>query len=121
MASAYVPGLQGVVAARTRLSKVDGRKGELVIAGYPLEEIAGRATFEEMVFLLWNDRLPNGRELGAFRAELAALRELPAITRDVLDAAAAQKLPAMDALRMAAGTLSLRADGETVPDGPYRD
>ncbi|HEV8470216.1 MAG TPA: citrate synthase/methylcitrate synthase [Candidatus Limnocylindria bacterium] len=121
MASVYVPGLQGIVAARTRLSKVDGRKGELVIAGYPLEEIAGRATFEEMVFLLWNDRLPNGRELGAFRAELAALRDLPAITRDVLDAAAAQKLPAMDALRMAAGTLSLRADGETVPDGPYRD
>jgi citrate synthase len=121
VASVYVPGLQGIVAARTRLSKVDGRKGELVIAGYPLEEIAGRATFEEMVFLLWNDRLPNGRELGAFRAELAALRDLPAITRDVLDAAAAQKLPAMDALRMAAGTLSLRADGETVPDGPYRD
>jgi citrate synthase len=121
VASVYVPGLQGIVAARTRLSKVDGRKGELVIAGYPLEEIAGRATFEEMVFLLWNDRLPNGRELGAFRAELAALRDLPAITRDVLDAAAAQKLPAMDALRMATGTLSLRADGETVPDGPYRD
>jgi citrate synthase len=121
VASAYVPGLQGVVAARTRLSKVDGRKGELVIAGYPLEEIAGRATFEEMVFLLWNDRLPNARELETFRAELASLRDLPAITRDVLAAAAAQKLPAMDALRMAAGTLSLRTDGETMPEGSYRD
>jgi len=121
VASAYVPGLQGIVAARTRLSKVDGRKGELVIGGYPLEEIAGRATFEEMVFLLWNDHLPNTRELEAFRAELASLRDLPAITRQVLDAAAAQKLPAMDALRMAAGTLSLRTDGETVPEGPYRD
>jgi len=118
---AYVPGLQGVVAARTRLSKVDGRKGELVIAGYPLEEIAGRATFEEMVFLLWNDRLPSTRELEAFRAELASPRDLPAMTRDVLAAAAAQKLPAMDALRMAAGTLSLRTDGETMPEGPYRD
>ncbi|TMC79565.1 MAG: citrate synthase/methylcitrate synthase [Chloroflexi bacterium] len=121
MASAYVPGLQGVVAARTRLSKVDGRKGELVIAGYPLEEIAGRATFEEMVFLLWNDRLPSARDLETFRSELVAVRDLPPITRDVLEAAAAQKLPAMDALRMAAGTLSLRTDGETVPEGPYRD
>jgi len=121
VASAYVPGLQGVVAARTRLSKVDGRRGELVIAGYPLEEIAGRATFEEMVFLLWNDRLPGARELEAFRAQLVSVRELPAITRQVLEAAAAQKLPAMDALRMAAGTLSLRTDGEPISDGPYRD
>jgi citrate synthase len=121
VASAYVPGLQGVVAARTRLSKVDGRKGELVLAGYALEEIAGRATFEEMVFLLWNDHLPNTIELEAFRAELVSVRELPAITRQVLEAAAAQKLPAMDALRMAAGTLSLRSDGETVPEGNYRD
>ena len=121
MASAYVPGLQGVVAARTRLSRVDGRKGELVIAGYAIEEIARRARFEELVFLLWNDRLPNARELETFRAELASLRDLPAITRQVLEAAAAQKLPAMDALRMAAGTLSVRTDSETVPEGTYRD
>ena len=121
MASAYVPGLQGVVAARTRLSRVDGRKGELVIAGYAIEELAGRARFEELVFLLWNDRLPNARELETFRAELASLRDLPAITRQVLEAAAAQKLPAMDALRMAAGTLSVRTDSETVPEGTYRD
>ena len=121
MASAYVPGLQGVVAARTRLSRVDGRKGELVIAGYALEELAGRVRFEELVFLLWNDRLPNARELETFRAELASLRDLPAITRQVLEAAAAQKLPAMDALRMAAGTLSVRTDSETVPEGTYRD
>jgi len=121
VASAYVPGLQGVVAARTRLSRVDGRKGELVIAGYAIEELAGRARFEELVFLLWNDRLPNARELETFRAELASLRDLPAITRQVLEAAAAQKLPAMDALRMAAGTLSVRTDSETVPEGTYRD
>jgi len=121
VASAYVPGLQGVVAARTRLSRVDGRKGELVIAGYALEELAGRVRFEELVFLLWNDRLPNARELETFRAELASLRDLPAITRQVLEAAAAQKLPAMDALRMAAGTLSVRTDSETVPEGTYRD
>jgi len=121
VASAYVPGLQGVVAARTRLSRVDGRKGELVIAGYAIEELAGRVRFEELVFLLWNDRLPNARELETFRAELASLRDLPAITRHVLEAAAAQKLPAMDALRMAAGTLSVRTDSETVPEGTYRD
>ena len=67
MAAAYVPGLQGIVAARTRLSRVDGQRGELVIGGFPVEEIGGRATFEELVFLLWNDRLPNARELAALR------------------------------------------------------
>ncbi len=121
MAAAYVPGLQGVVAARTRLSRVDGQRGELVIGGFAVEEIAGRATFEELVFLLWNDRLPNAGELAALRAELAALRELPPIARDILEAAAAQNVAPMDALRMAAGTLSLRTDGETTPAGPYRD
>jgi len=121
MANAYVPGLQGVVAARTRLSMVDGKNGVLVIAGFPLEEIAERATFEELVYLLWNDRLPNGRELADFRAQLAGLREIPPITRDVLEAAAERKAPAMDALRMAAGTVSLRTDGETLPEGQYRD
>src|SRR5207244_3599487 len=91
MANAYVPGLQGVVAARTRLSMVDGKNGVLVIAGFPLEEIAERATFEELVYLLWNDRLPNGRELADFRAQLAGLREIPPITRDVLEAAAERR------------------------------
>src|SRR2546428_14008798 len=121
MAAAYVPGLQGIVAARTRLSRVDGQMGELVIGGFAVEEIAGRASFEELVFLLWNDRLPNARELAALRAELASLRELPPIARDILEAPAAQNVPPMDALRMAAGTLSLRTDVETTPAGPYRD
>src|SRR2546425_6345390 len=88
MASAYVPGLQGVVAARTRLSMVDGKNGVLVIAGFPLEEIAERATFEELVYLLWNDRLPNGGGLGDFPVQLAGAREIPALTRRGAGAAA---------------------------------
>jgi citrate synthase len=121
MNTAYVPGLQGVVAARTRLSMVDGQRGNLVIAGYPLEEIAERASFEEVVFLLWNDHLPSASELITFREQLAAARELPAITREVLEAAAAQKAPVIDALRMAAGTLSLAASGESAIAGSTRD
>ena len=100
---------------------VDGQRGELVIAGYPLEEIAERATFEELVFLLWNDHLPSASELTTFGEQLAAARELPAITREVLEAAAAQKAPVIDALRMAAGTLSLVAIGESAIAGSTRD
>ena len=59
----YKPGLEGVVAAQTRMSMVDGQAGVLVIGGFLLEELALNATFEETVFLLWNDRLPNAAEL----------------------------------------------------------
>ena len=51
-------GLEGVKFAQTRLSKVDGQAGQLTIGGYPLEALAPNASFEEVLFLLWNDRLP---------------------------------------------------------------
>ncbi len=113
----YKPGLEGVVAAQTRRSYVNGQLGQLLIAGYPLADIAGRVTAEEVVYLLWHDRLPNATELADLKAQLAALRPLPPITLTLLQAIATAKAPVMDALRMAAGTLSLDlddADAETV-------
>ncbi|MCB0116279.1 MAG: bifunctional 2-methylcitrate synthase/citrate synthase, partial [Caldilineaceae bacterium] len=101
------PGLENVVAASTRLSSVDGLAGELIIAGYALEELAENATAEETIFLLWQDRLPSADELTDFRRRLASLRSLPPVTLDLLRAAARAGAPVMDALRMAAGTLSL--------------
>lgn len=101
------PGLEGVIAAETRLSDIDGLAGELVLAGFPAEVIAPRATFEEMVYLLWHDALPTQPELAAFSAGLAQRRLLPPVTFDVLKACAEKKLHPMDALRIAAGTLSL--------------
>ena len=103
--SHYVPGLDGIVAAQTRLSRVDGDAGELVIAGFPVEALAAQAGFEEVVYLLWHDALPNRQQLAGFRASLAARRALPALTLEALRAAAQQRQPVMDALRMAAGTL----------------
>ena len=67
-------GLEGIVAATTRLSHVDGERGELVIAGYPVGELAEHATFEETTWLLWHGDLPSAAQLEAFRAELAAAR-----------------------------------------------
>jgi citrate synthase len=107
--SAYIPGLEGVVAAQTRLSKVDGSAGELVISGFKLEVIASKASFEEMVFLLWNDRLPNKKELADFSSSLAEMRALPLYTLDLLKATANKNLDMMDAVRMAVGTLGLNA------------
>ncbi len=52
-------GLEGVIAAETRLSRVDGLAGELIIAGFAVEELASNATFEETLHLLWHDVLPD--------------------------------------------------------------
>lgn len=106
----FVPGLQGVVAAETNLSSVDGQKGELIIAGFPVELLAEAATHEEVIYLLWHDRLPNEGELADFKARIAAERIIAPATIDLLRAAASKKLPVMDALRMGAGTLDLSLD-----------
>ena len=98
-------GLDQVVAARTRLSHVYGQAGQLVIAGYMLEELAGRASFEEVAHLLWKGALPDRTELSALSAQMAKVRGLPAVTLDVVRAAS--KAPPIDALRMACATLSL--------------
>ena len=105
--TSFVAGLEGVVAARTRVSGVDGEAGVLTLAGFPVEELAGRATFEEVVYLLRYGYLPGAGGLAAFREALAGRRALPAATVDLLRVAAARGVPGMDALRMAADTLSL--------------
>jgi len=108
-----VAGLENVVAAQTRLSHVDGRAGKLVIAGYPLEELAPNATFEQALFLLWEGRLPDDSELKLFQAALREELELPEVTRAVLTGAAEAGVPTMDALRMAVDTLAVL---DTDPD-----
>jgi citrate synthase len=100
-------GLEGVVAASTRLSHVDGERGELVIAGFPVDELAARATFEETTWLLWHGALPTRRELASFHDALAAHRTLSDTTTTVLRACARAATDPMDALRMAADTIAL--------------
>jgi citrate synthase len=108
----FVAGLEDVVAAETRLSGVDGEAGELTIAGFPVEELAGRASFEEVVYLLWNDELPDAGRLQDFRRELGGRRGVPRAALDLLRSVAAERVPVMDALRMAAGTLRTGGDDE---------
>jgi citrate synthase len=110
------PGLEGVVVAQTRLSSVDGEAGELIIGGFPVEELANQAVFEEVVYLLWYGALPDAHQLTAFRQELASRRSCSPEILQVLRVAARQKIPGMDLLRMAASMLTLRANGEKEND-----
>lgn len=109
----FSSGLEGVVAASTRLSDVDGERGELVIAGFPIEELAPRATFEETTWLLWNGRLPNRRELDNFQSQLVSRRALAPPTIALLRECARADVDPMDALRMALDTISLSGSDPT--------
>ena len=104
-------GLEGIVVAGTRLSHIDGQRGELIIGGFAVDELAPNATYEEVLHLLWYGRLPLAGELEALTRGLASQRELPATTLSLLRSAAGARLSVMDALRIAVGTLTL-----TVPE-----
>lgn len=105
MAGTTSRGLDGVVAAQTRLSHVDGLAGELIIGGYELKNLAGKVSFEEAAYLLWAGKLPAAHELAELRREMAELRALPDEALRTVRAAA--KAPPIDALRMVCATLSL--------------
>ena len=69
-------GLEGVSVGQSRICRIDGAVGELIYAGYDIDDLARNTTFEEVCYLLWNGRLPNGEELQGLRAQLAAQRVL---------------------------------------------
>lgn len=104
-------GLEGVVAAETALSEVDGSAGRLILAGHPVAELSGHATFEQVVGLFLDGTLPTEAEGSGFGEELArarfeAFERLPRLG-DALEAP-----DAMDALRAAVA--------HTVPGGVPR-
>jgi citrate synthase len=77
MNSTVSKGLDGVVAANSRLSDVQGEAGVLIYGGYDINELAGKASFEEVIHLLHYGHLPNKQELSDLQAGLVAERELP--------------------------------------------
>ena len=109
-------GLEGIVAASTRLSEVDGAGGRLTIAGYAVEDLAPHATFEEVVYLLLHGTLPTAMEQRRFAHELSRRRSVPAIVTRVLQHAAAAGAPPIDALRMASPLLSIGRDEDPLND-----
>lgn len=74
--STTAKGLEGIVIGETRLSKVNGEIGKLIYSGYNIMDLADNALFEEVIYLLWNKKLPNQAELDAFTAELRANQAL---------------------------------------------
>jgi len=109
-------GLEGVTVAETRLSDIDGENGRLTIAGFPVEDLAANATYEETLFLLLHDRLPDRGELQSVRADLVERRGIAPQVRELLREAASEEAPAMDALRMGLAAASLGNGEATDPE-----
>jgi citrate synthase len=99
-------GLEGVVANSTRLSDVLGDKGQLIYCGYDINELVGKVTYKEVIYLLWHRKLPNRAELAAFMRELRSQRELPGSVVDFLKSAPKDAGP-MDVMRTAISMLGL--------------
>jgi 2-methylcitrate synthase len=97
-------GLEGVVAANTRLSDVKGDVGQLIYCGYDINELAGKVSYEEVVHLLHHNHLPNRRELTEFKARLAAARDLPAGVVKIIKSFP-RTTPPMHAIRTAISAL----------------
>src|ERR1043165_9178767 len=93
-------GLEGVVARTTRLSDVIGDKGQLTYSGYDINELAGKVSFKEVVYLLWKGKLPNRQEIEIFMKQLRAERELPGGVIDFIKSAPKTAGP-MDVMRTA--------------------
>lgn len=79
----FIRGLEGVVAAETRLCDLDGKNGRLTYCGYDIADLARRATFEEVAHLLWHGELPTAAQLDKTTLALIAAREIP---REVVQA-----------------------------------
>lgn len=99
-------GLEGVVVAETRLSKVDGEAGTLLYAGYWIEDLATNVTFEEVCHLLWHGELPDHAALESLREELAAAYRVPDEAIDLIRAAPREAHP-MAILRTAVSLLGV--------------
>ena len=108
----FKPGLEGVVAAETEISEVDGQGGRLIYrGGYLIGDLYGVAGFEEIASLLWTGRLPDQTELAELKKKLAAGRKMTAGAEAALRAVPRGSDP-MDALRTA---LSAQGCGPGVP------
>jgi citrate synthase len=114
-------GLEDIVAAETRISDIDGKTGKLWYAGYSIDDLAEHSTFEEVMFLLHNLRLPTRDELEEIAEQMANDRESTDFLPEILPTLAEQTSP-MSMLRTAVSAASAHdPDGwDESPEANYR-
>src|SRR5687767_2809391 len=102
--TAATAGLRGVVAAQSSIGDVNGEQGILIYQGYNIHDLAEHATFEEVIFLLWNGRLPKKDELEDLQTQIRANYEAPAEVIELMKQFPKEADP-MDVLRTSVSAL----------------
>jgi 2-methylcitrate synthase len=106
-------GLRGQVAGKTALSTV-GKEGKgLTYRGFAIEELAEKASFEEVAYMLLYGHLPNQAEYDSYSAKLKSYRALPVELKEVLERIPASAHP-MDVMRTGCSML-----GNLEPEGDF--
>lgn len=113
--TSFKAGLEDIVALRSEICFIDGHQRRLVYRGYNIGEFIGKATFEEVVYLLWHGELPNRDQLAAFRQQIADAQDLP---RELVDLI--RTFP-RDAEPMAVLRTAVSALGVVDPDATAND
>ena len=116
--TAATAGLRGVVAAQSAIGDVNGEQGILIYQGYDIHDLAEHSTFEEVIFLLWNGRLPKSDELADFKAKISSNYDAPAQVIELMKLFPKDGDP-MDVLRTAVSALDFYDEGahDTTRDG----
>ena len=102
--TAATAGLRGVVAAQSSIGDVNGEEGILIYQGYNIHDLAEHSTFEEVIFLLWNGRLPKSDEFEDFEKQIRANYDVPAEALALMKQFPKEAEP-MDVLRTAVSSL----------------
>jgi 2-methylcitrate synthase len=98
-------GLEGIVAAESRISDVNGDEGKLIYAGYDIHALAEHSTFEEVVYLLWHGELPSRTALEELKRQLSNETGLPTPIQVLISSIPKSANP-MDMLRTVVSALS---------------
>jgi citrate synthase len=98
-------GLEGVVATTSGISSIID--DVLTYRGYNIDDLTEHASFEEVVYLLWNGKLPNEHQLDELKKDLARNAEVPKPVIDQMKTYNIQKVSPMAALRTAVSSLAL--------------
>ncbi|MFI4916664.1 MAG: citrate/2-methylcitrate synthase [Phycisphaerales bacterium JB060] len=113
----FSKGLEGVVAAETEMSFIDGQQGVLEYVGIAIGDLARSSTFEETVYLLWNKKLPTQAELDAFTKGLRAHYDPPAGVLELVKDMPKDAQP-MHVLRTLVSSLALFDENPNANDVP---
>ncbi|NQD67495.1 citrate/2-methylcitrate synthase, partial [Bacillus haikouensis] len=80
----FKEGLKGIVAARTKISHIDGEQGVLIYRGHEIRDLAKSLTFEEAAYLLWYGYLPSGEEARELKIQMSSNRYISQAMKDII-------------------------------------